>query len=63
MNTKKKNPHAAALGALTKGGKKKITPEESQRRVERCAHARKFRWGKRDEKKLLKTLNADAVVI
>jgi hypothetical protein len=59
----KKNPHAAALGALTKGGKKKITPEESQRRVERCAHAREFRWSKREERALLKKIDEDSAVI
>ena len=63
VKTKKKNPHAAALGALTKGGKKNITPEESQRRVERAAHARQFRWTKRDERELIEKLDEDARVI
>jgi hypothetical protein len=63
MKKPKKNPHAAALGALTKGGKKTITPEESQRRVERAAHARLFRWTKKDDVELLAKVDEDARVI
>ncbi len=45
MKKPKKNPHAAALGAL------------------RCAHAREFRWSKREERALLKKIDEDSAVI
>jgi hypothetical protein len=42
----KKNPHAAALGRLSKGKKKTLTTEERAARAKRMAKARLSRWPK-----------------
>jgi len=43
------NKHAQALGRLGKGKKKRITAEDSAKRAERLAEARKKRHPKKKE--------------
>lgn len=45
-----KNPHAQALGKLSKGKKKTLTKAERQRRKGRMAKAREKRWPKKCQK-------------
>lgn len=40
----KKNPHAQALGRLTKGIKKTLTPEQREEKAKLLGEARKKRW-------------------
>jgi hypothetical protein len=57
-----KNPNAVALGALTKGGTKRITKAEAKRRASRAEYARQFRWTKKNDVELLAKVDEDAGV-